>query len=179
MATITPTRQDLERLVRGYVAIGSELDSTHVVPVAQMSPRHEDPYCVVGLVRNNRIGYPEERVRFDGSGNIEFVETISVRQARYDVNFYRETTHAELFADWMQSAEGVIQAGKRNFRIKQYGDIIRMDDLIEDRWEYRSVVMLEVVYNSIFRDTSRELEVDRIIISHDQGTEEVPLDDSA
>ena len=175
MPTLTPTRRDLERNVRTYVAAGSGLPRNRVIPVSSNGPRPQDAYAVVGLIRDDTVGYPAERVRLDRNGEIEGVRTLVKRCAKYDVNFYRDTNFADLFAAWTQSANGIIQAANRQIRVKQYGDVVRMDELDDEQWENRAVIQLEIAYNSIYDDAISDLEIGGIVVSHDLGSEEIAV----
>ena len=179
MPIIIPDRQTLERTIRRYVSDGSGLDRSHVVPIAQTAPRHADPYAVVGLIRDDMNGTESEKVRYASNGDIEFVETTTQRTASYDISFYRDTSYADLFSRWMVSAGGVIAADTYKIRAHQYGNVMRLDEIIDEAWEQRSVVQCQFIYNSIYRDERiGDLRVSRIIISHDGGTESVSIDDS-
>ncbi len=175
MGEIIPTRRDLERTIRRFAATGSGLDRSLVIPSEDNAPRPQTPYCAVNFVRDNRIGYPEEKITYRLSGEIDRVKSYQLREAKYDFNFYYDTIYGEIFANWIGSSPGVIEADRYRIRVKQYGDMIQMDEVVQDQWEERLVISCDIIYTSVYQETAAEYEASRIIVSHDKGTEVVQL----
>ena len=177
MATITPTRETLERIIRRYVSRGAELDRNLVIPISDTDPRPQQPYASLALVRDERIGYPEVRAVHNPQGDVTDTITQSVRQASYDVSFYYDTHKGELFAHWIESPKGINTAARYEIRVRQYGDLIRMDEVVQEAWEQRLIVQLKIAYNTRYEDTSENLPVNSIVVSHDAGVERINLEE--
>ena len=133
----------LARAVRGYIARGSGLDPSDVIPGNDDAPRPKDPYSSVLLVDNSRLGFPiPTRI---GGGR---TRTMQHRRADYSVQFYREGAldFAEWFCSYAEAEVGVTDAEDLTIRLATPLEYERLDDIVGDSYEERAIVDLGVFY---------------------------------
>ena len=135
-----------ERTLRRYVALGSGLAPSNVLPGNDRSPRPVDPYAsllFIGPIR--RLGYPVRRQQTN-----ETTSSISYRRAPYSLQFYRKGAMqlAQDFCIYAESEDGLTIAEDGGFRVVQHPTLTwdRVDDIIGDGYEERALVNLMVDY---------------------------------
>ena len=167
----------IERLVRSFVALGSDLDVGLVIPGNDPGPAPSAPYASVLLMSSDGAQYPPITQDLlpvtDDEGNVSTtVKTMCPRQDTYSVQWYRTGSRgrAHRFAMWAISPEGVLASIKRKFTITSCTDVRRIDEWIAGEAEERAGVDLVVDYLVMLRQTQGVVEtVPRTVDAGSQG----------
>lgn len=136
----------LSRDVRAYVAAGSGLDSTLVIPGNDPAPAPAEPYATVLLVNERRDGVPPTRhVYDDDAGTVNGTSYVS-RESVWSVQFYRTgaVVRAQQFRDWTTTPLGLMAARARSLTMRAANEIRRIDQIISDTWEERAGLDLTI-----------------------------------
>ena len=139
------TVSEFEVTLRKYIAAGSGLDTSLVVPANDNKPSPIEPYASLLLLRDPRRAYPVFAQQDD-----ETTSSVSYRRAHYSLQFYRKgaVEHAAMFCAFAESENGYTMAEDYNFAIVQTPplDYDRIDTIIGDSFEERALISLEVDY---------------------------------
>ena len=173
MTTITkPDTQSLERAVRSYVAAGSGLASTHVVPGNRGGPAQDELFATVLLIRSRFDGAPASRVTRNGTTQIV---TGAAAQDRYSVQWYRKGAMdaARRFRLWTASSEAQEQMEAAGLAFVRAGSIRQLDDIVSDAWEERAGLDLDIGYIQTLRQDAQEIAAVPIQIAPDGAEIEI------
>ena len=153
MATsYAPTTQDLERSIRAYVAAGSGLASSQVIPGYADGPAPNGLYASVLLINEAIQGIPGTIFNLSESGQgLKAPVRATVRatvRASYSVQWFREGSRdaARRFSVWASSPAGRELAAARGLTFLSVSDVRQLDDIVSDAWEERAGLDLEIGY---------------------------------
>jgi len=146
--TTVPIR-DIERIIRGYVALASGLPSPNVIPGNDNAPSPNGLYATVLLINEGEIGTNQELYgKPDAAG-----ETIPVRvqasiRAVYSIQFYRDGAidAARRFKKFKHTREAREYLQENNIIIKLPSLIERVDDIMSDEYEERARIEADIYY---------------------------------
>ena len=159
----------LEQTLRWFVATGSGLDRSHVIPGNDKGARPKDAYASLLLIDDGRLAHP---VRYQQPGD-ELVTTMTYRRAAYSLQFYRDgaVDLARAFVRYAESENGLTAAEDGRLIIAEDGRVVdtvndggfrvvqtpplsvrRLDDIVGDDLQERALVNLSIDY----ADTSNQ-----------------------
>ena len=136
--------QTLERNIRAFIARGSGLDSTYVIPGNERGPRPQEPYAsLLHIPPDTRHGYPI-RVQLPNNAT----RSVQHRRASYSLQFYRKGAEnlALAFSNYAESENGLTDAEDNSIRVVFPLSLSRLDGIVGDAFEERVVVDLSVDY---------------------------------
>ena len=92
-------RADIDRTIRRFVAAGSDLANTHVIPTRRMGPAPKDVYATVLIFDDTRRGFGRTRYT---DGNTQTRRTFASRRITASVQWLRKGSGvaAERFLEW-------------------------------------------------------------------------------
>ena len=132
-----------ERILRAYVAQGSGLPSTHVIPGNDRVIPLES-FATLLRINNVRLAWPARR--YDSG----ITTNASYRRNTYSLQFYRAgaSDYSSAFLAFVESEIGQTVAEDGGFEIVQTPPLTddRLDELINADFEERSVITLPVDY---------------------------------
>ena len=139
------TQLEFERTIRAFVADGSRLDPSLVIPGNDAGKRPKDAYASLLLIDDDRLAYP---VRYQQPD--ETVTTLTYRRASYSLQFHRDgaVDLARAFVRFAESENGLTAAEDGDFRVVQSPplSVQRLDVVLGDSWEQRALVSLSIDY---------------------------------
>ena len=135
--TVEPTRVDLEREIRKWVADGSDIDSENVLPGQQDIPRSDGVFASVLLIDDEEQSLPIE-VDFPTLTH-HHLDVRLVRRAMYSVQWYREgaVAAADRFQLWANSSLGTMAAQEAGFALDEI-HLRQLNEPISQAWEERA-----------------------------------------
>ena len=172
---ITP--DTLEREVRAYVAEGSGISSSNVIPGNDKGPRPGVVYASLLLRTDRQLGLPI--IRYDDTA---LEPTITYwRRAVFSLQFYRAgaTLKAREFADWSESEVGGLpDENARGFRVERPHEVTRLDTLVADeKIEERAGIELTIKYSYTLRKTAGVISTIGAEICTDTSREDINVED--
>ena len=140
MTTNAPRYADFEKSLRIFVAKGSGLDSSLVIPGNDPHPRGAAPYATLLLITDIGIAYPA-RLQDEAA---EMTSSSAYRRATFSLQFYRKGAMdlARDFCVWCESEIGLTTAEDNSFFILQVPrlSLARLDEIVGDAFEERIVI---------------------------------------
>ena len=138
--TTAPRYADFEKSLRIFVAKGSGLDSSLVIPGNDPHPRADVPYATLLLITDVGIAYPA-RLQDDAA---EMTSSAAYRRATFSLQFYRKGAmdYARDFCIWCESEIGLTTAEDNSFFILQTPrlSLARLDEIVGDAFEERIII---------------------------------------
>ena len=187
---ISPTTEQIERSLRWWVALGSDLAPSMVQPANSGQPAPNEDYATLLMVRDTLPGKPVQRRVIRGDSDIDET-TIAIVRGRYSVQWYRDgaADRAAQFRVWVYSSRGrqAALSGDTPYPVPQVYHGIggefhpfqmmrltgpqRIDAIISDDEEPRYTATLDVQYiQTVEAVVQRFVETD-IILSDGEGPE--------
>ena len=144
------TRQ-LERALRQWVALGSNLASSAVIPGNDNGPAPVDTYATVLSIGPETDDISNNTYRQLGGGQLQTVEAVPVTHA-FSVQWFRDngTDRARMFRAWSRSPQGTLESERRGFVLTMVSSIRQLDALISDAWEERAGADLTIGYWDVY-----------------------------
>ncbi len=150
---------NLERRLRTYVAKGSGIDTTLVIPGNESAPLPSGLFASVTLITDSTAGQASEHY-FDADDGQVGVSVQATHFATYSVQFYRSGAQsaAERFVKWSQSPLGRLEAdrndaeiqgtfGGARFRVRNPLVVRDVSAIIpDDEYEERVAIDLDIAY---------------------------------
>ena len=148
VTSYAPTTQDLERSIRAYVAAGSGLASSQVIPGYTDGPAPNGLYASVLLINEAIQGIPGTIFNLSESGQGLKAPVRATVRASYSVQWFREGSRdaARRFSVWASSPAGRELAAARGLTFLSVSDVRQLDDIVSDAWEERAGLDLEIGY---------------------------------
>ena len=159
-----------EFYVRAFVARGSGLATKRVRPGNQNAPWPDELNATVLRITDRAEGRAIPRDEDDG----DTIANHQHRIARYSIQFFGKgaVAAADRFVAWAESDEGILAAqgalrdsvpegqklwpdGTRMGVILPLDPVMRLDGIIDEKWEERTQVNMECRYISAFRHSDR------------------------
>ena len=145
---ISPTTQDLEKVLRAHVAAGSGLDvDTHVIPGNDPHPAPKGLYATVLLIDATIQGVAYDVLSARSDNDLD-VLTVRTMRGRYSVQWCRKGARdaARQFAVWTSSPLSLERARRNNVTLVRVSTVRQIDTIVSDKWEERAGVDLDVGY---------------------------------
>ena len=148
---------DLERRLRAFVATGSGLARTHVIPGNDNGPTPQEPFASVTLIDDETIGQPGEAHRLDGDS--VRADLFVVHRAVYRIQFYRKgaSATARAFVAWLDSPLAKLEEDRQlaefngaRFRVVNPIRSQNVAEIIPDDFEERVAIDLTIDYAQPF-----------------------------
>ena len=138
--TTAPRYADFERSLRIFIAKGSGLETSLVLPGNDPNPRPDVSYATLLLITDTGIAYPA-RLQDDAA---EMTSSAAYRRAMFSLQFYREGAmdFARDFCVWCESEIGLTTAEDNSFFILQSPrlSLARLDEIVGDAFEERVII---------------------------------------
>ena len=169
---LTPTAQTVERNLRAWIAAGSGLNASAVIPGETDGPAPNGLYASVVLITPRITGLPYTLYSRNDDGERIDGDIIAVVRDRYGVQWHRKgsTDRGRQFAVWASSPLGRQDAAERCIVFHRITDIRPLDDVDRGgRWEERVGVELDVGYTQRITQVYEPFEVVGINIHDDDG----------
>ncbi len=144
---------DLERRLRAYVATGSGLDRTLVIPGNDDGPVPQEHFASVTLIDDSTIGQPNEKIRNMAEG--ARADLLITHEATYSIQFYREGANAtaERFVEWLDTPLAKLEEDRvlpefngARFRVENPLTMRNVAEIITDEFEERIAIDLTIGY---------------------------------
>lgn len=160
---ISPTSQTLERAIRAYVAEGSGLERSNVIPGNKPSPVIKDPFATVVLVTDIPDGHAwtlNDRIADRSYADATFtagatfdVQAFVSSEITFSIQWWRAgaSDYARRFAVWVRSPAGVTEAARRGFTFYRTSAIRNLSDVDKEVFEER--LGLDLVIGIVWTDT--------------------------
>jgi len=148
--TVSPTTQELERIMRAFVSEGSGIASDAVIPGNDNAPAPKGLYATVLQMANAQVGIDAKKyITVDGDDTVIDTKVNGWRIATYSVQFYRTGARdaAKAFRQYAHTPLGELFLQKNNLGWKQSGDVIQLDNKINGKYEERAALEIEVRFN--------------------------------
>ena len=169
---IIPNMRDFERNLRAWIASGSGLASSQVIPAEEENqpPAPQGLYASVQLITPVVRGLPFTRLDLNADDNLEERKVAVVRD-RYSVQWHRAgaTDAARLFTVWASSAAGLQAAAERDFVFHRVGETRTIDEIISGKWEERALVEVDVGYSQVVTQEYQRFDTINVELRHDDG----------
>lgn len=138
--------ETLDRIVRQMVVDGTGLPPENVIPGNDPNPAPQRLYATVLFMSESHPGTPEVRYTLSQSGDDVQAHSKIYTRSVYSVQFYREgaVITARLFRAWCFSPLGVEAQIARSTHIARLSDTRRIDAIIQDTPEERTVIDMEI-----------------------------------
>lgn len=158
---MTPVQ--VQRSVRAFVAKGSGVPRDHVIPGNSLGRRPLEPYASVLIISDVLESEPLSRYRPDPEDNTAtMVDNVTNHRAVASVQFYRSATEtrlgahdaARLFLTWLGTDEAKQAEDRAGFRIEGPFIARNLDNIIDDHFEERAGIDLNVLYR--YRDPASQ-----------------------
>ncbi len=164
---INQPTQAIEDTVRGYVAAGSSLDASQVIPGNDNGPVHNGLFATVLLVNTRTEGQLASRTVIHVDGIQQMIETAI--QDVYSVQWFRSgaTDVARRFHVWTASAEAQEYMTRAGLSFVRTSEIRRLDSIISDAWEERAGLDLEIRYIRTLRQDAKEARLVPITVAQE------------
>ena len=132
-----------ENAVRAFVGDAVALHPRFVLPGNAPVPRPAELYATLLLIGDERRGFPDTRELSD-----DRLVVATQRTATFSLQFFRAgaVDAAYRFADWAESPAGLQAATRAGFQIEFPLPVTRLDGLVADAFEERSLINLKVLY---------------------------------
>lgn len=136
-----------DRKIRKFVADGSGIDAGLVIEGNSKGGRPKEHHASVLLIGDRRVGYPA----FKQGTEAEGVASVTPRRAEYSVQFWRDgaVDSARAFASWAEDLPGLEAAVDGEFRVvfpPEGLDVQRLDGIVDDNYEERTMIDLVIEY---------------------------------
>ena len=133
-----PTRQNLERVLRHFVALGADLPKNRVIPGKANVPSPKEPYATVLHITTSKQGTSQS----DGLGK-SWANMIG----EYSVQIFREGSldKAQRMLLWCNKL-GSNWLQERGITFGRIGPITQVDEIVSSEWEERAILTLSVGY---------------------------------
>ena len=134
--------QEIDRIVRGFIATGSGLESSRVIRGNSPGPRWQGTYASVLFLRRSRNGYPIFQQDGEATAQLQYYT------ATYSVQWYRKGADdaAFTFESWAESENGLEEAERLKLRVNFPFEIKNIDEIAGDSFEDRRQVDLGIIY---------------------------------
>ena len=175
---IAPTTQSLERAVRGFVAVGSGLESRRVRPGNQGGPVPDGLFASVMLIHQAIEGIPATVMSLaSGEADLNALTVATVR-GRYSVQWFRTGAHdaSKRLSVWVWSPEGVAQAQQADLTVLRVSDVRQLDDVVSGAWEERAGLDIDVGYTQRIDQTVDYLKAAPIEVGAGGSTETITVE---
>ena len=154
---VSPSRQTIERRVRAFVADGSGLDRSKVIPAnegPEPKPSPSGLYATVLLITPSMRGSTPAVRQTLAEGNVVH-KTRSVVRDVYSVQWFRAGAQdaARTFAAWIPSPDGLDGQVDGSFTVLRVANGARVDEIVSKEWEERASLDLTVSYTHTIQQT--------------------------
>ena len=146
-------RQAIDRTIRRYVAAGSDLANTHVIPSKRKGPSQPDAYATVLIFEDAQRGIGE--TSDSGTGFTKTRTTRHSRRITASVQWLRDGSGgvAERFEQWASSPDGREWARDHGLTFQECSAIRDLSAIWGDAYEERWGLDLTVDVISEFADS--------------------------
>lgn len=158
---------DLERRLRAFVALGSEIDRRFVIPGNDSGPVPPGLFASVTLIHDSTEGQPNETLRDTADG--VRADLAITHRATYSIQFYRKGANATAaaFVAWLDSPLAKLEEDRvlpefnyARFRVVNPLTIRNVTEIITDEFEERVAIDLTIDYAQPYsQDVGRVEEV--------------------
>ena len=145
--TMTPDSDDIDVLVRRFVAKGSGLDGDEVIPGNDSHPAPRGLYATVLLIDSRQIGTSITAFAVDPDNDPDYILRSLARVRRtYSVQWFRDgaVNTAERFRAWAYSPFSDTH-DQQAVSFADASTVQRLDGVISSEWEERSVIDLTMM----------------------------------
>ena len=157
-------RADIDRTIRRFVAAGSGLANTHVIPTRRMGPAPKEQYATVLIFDDTRRGFG--RTRYEGT-TTQTRRTFASRRITASVQWLRKGSgvSAERFMQWTSTPAAREWCRDHGLTFQECGPLRDLSMIFSESYEERWGLDLTVDVASEFSDTigtvgSLDVEVD-------------------
>ena len=136
--------------MRGYVAEGSELDPSCVIPGQAAGPAPKDAYATVILIDETADGFEWTSEAPGGTDAAPAVDQTAYESVNvsWSVQFFRKGArdYARTFRFWAQSPQGAAAAAKHGLTFYRTSGVRQLDEVVSEAWEERAGLDLYLGY---------------------------------
>lgn len=180
----TPLQNDLDVIVRAFVALASGLESKFVIPGNDNSPAPVVPYASVLSITTQGDGIDSEVAREGLVPEEAKLLTSGRRNITYSVQFYKDGApdFIEGLLSFASTTPGQIFLGENNLTWRRAGDIRNLDSVMGSKFEVRRSVDIEFRYQSrnvIDIQTIGSVEIDMNLSAESDLTEHIEVTENA
>ena len=149
--TNTPLQNDLDIIVRHFVALASGLAGKDVIPGNDNHPSPTVPYASVLDITEQGDGIDSEVARpVEGSPEDAKLFISGRRNIVYSIQFYRAgaADNAKTLLQFAATTPGQIFLGENGLTWRRAGDVRNLDSVVGSKFEVRRSVDIEFRYQS-------------------------------
>lgn len=180
----TPLQNDLDVIVRAFVALATGLQSKFVIPGNDNNPSPTVPYASVLDITKQADGIDSEVARPVADPEAAKLFISGRRNIVYSVQFYKAgaADNAESLLQFAATTPGQIFLGENDLTWRRAGDVRNLDSVMGSKFEVRRSVDIEFRYQSkseIDIKTIGSVEVDFSLSAESDVTENIEVTENA
>ena len=147
--TVSPTRQDLERILRRFISDGTGLARTNVIPGDSNGPAKNDQYATLKLINSTQVGIDSTTYTdIDGDDVQVTGTTAGWRLNTYSVQVFRGDAFGTCatFRQYPHTPDGELYMQGNNFSWAESKDIIDINAITSGKNETRVSMEISIRY---------------------------------